>query len=237
MSINKIVDSGSYTTLPWVVRRHAARSVVDTCKLLALKGLIAGLDGNVSVRIPRGNSYKILVTPSGVRKEGLQEEDLVLTDADGVVSRRNPRDSGRKPTSEINMRCAVYHLRPDVGAVVHAHPPATVALTLAGVDLTKVWLPETVLALGRIGVADYATPTTRATADAVGELIRDHDVVLLPRHGTVTVGRDLEAAYSKQEALEHASRIIAMAMGVGVGRGRIEPLPESEVAKLFFLRG
>ncbi len=223
------------------IRHEQGPSMVEYCCLLAQKGLNGGLDGNLSWRVNLGDvkgggrgddrsndsRWGVLSTPSGVRKESLAIGDLVFTDHLGNVL----LPGSGPPTSEIAMHLGIYRKRADVQAVIHAHPPYSVALTMAQVDLSVVWLPETVFAIGTVGVAEYRTPTTLATAQAVEELIREHNVVVLPRHGTVAVGVDMEQAYSRTEALEHTSRIIALAMAAAPGL--IAPLPPDAVEELF----
>jgi L-fuculose-phosphate aldolase len=121
-----------------------------------------------------------------------------------------------------------FEVRPDVGAVVHAHPPWCVALTLAGVSLADPVLPEIVLTLGRVVTAPYARPSSPDGAGAIAGPIRYGDAVLLDRHGSVTVGATLTEAYNVLETVEHSARIIAAARQMGA----VTPLPEAEVAAL-----
>src|SRR5205085_11001776 len=114
-------------------------------------------------------------------------------------------------TSEFFTHLAVYEERPDVRAVIHAHPPMCTAITLAGIDMTLPLLPELVAAVGGVPTCRYATPGTREGADAVRIPIRDADAVLLDRHGAVTAGHTLLDAYHKMEKIEHAATILIAA--------------------------
>jgi L-fuculose-phosphate aldolase len=138
---------------------------------------------------------------------------LVIADADG-----NKVAGEGKVTSEFFTHLAAYEQRPDIEAVVHAHPPMATALTMAGLDMRAPLLPEVVMALGAVPCAPYSTPGSREGADAIRGLIREGDAVLLDRHGAVTVGADLLDAYYKMEKLEHAAHIILAAHGLGTPR-------------------
>ena len=193
--------------------------IVQVCRMLHRKNYLAATDGNVSVRL----GDRVLVTPSGVHK-GLMEANQVITvDLTGRVLRGEGR-----PTSEIRMHLLAYELRPDVGAVVHAHLPYATACTLAGIDLLEPILPEVVITLGGIPTAPYATPGSEEVPEAIREFIREYDAILLSRHGAMTVGRDVTDAYNKMEKLEHTARVMLAARL----QGAVTPLPAAEVEKL-----
>ncbi len=195
------------------------QEIVRVCRMLHRKNYLAATDGNVSVRL----GDRVLVTPSGVHK-GLMEANQVITvDLTGRVLRGEGR-----PTSEIRMHLLAYELRPDVGAVVHAHLPYATACTLAGIDLLEPILPEVVITLGGIPTAPYATPGSAAVPEAIREFLRDYDAILLSRHGAMTVGRDVTDAYNKMEKLEHTARVVLAARL----QGPVSPLPAAEVEKL-----
>jgi L-fuculose-phosphate aldolase len=195
------------------------REIVQVCRLLHRKNYLAATDGNVSVRL----GDRVLVTPSGVHK-GLMEADQIITvDLAGRVLLGEGR-----PTSEIRMHLLAYELRPDVGAVVHAHLPYATACTLAGIDLLEPILPEVVITLGGIPTAPYATPGSAAVPEAIREFIREYDAILLSRHGAMTMGRDVTDAYNKMEKLEHTARVVLAARL----QGPVSPLPAAEVEKL-----
>lgn len=188
------------------------------------KNMIAAYDGNISVRC--GNNC-ILTTPSGISKGFLNEDDLIVITSDGEKISGNG-----KPSSEIKMHLKVYQLRPDVHAVVHAHPPYCTALTLAGIPMDTPIIPEVVISLGSIPTAPYATPSTEEVPDSIAPFIRNHDAILLERHGSLTVGDTLSSAYFKQEKLEHTAHILHTAILAGT----IKPIPDKQVAKLLEIR-
>ncbi len=197
--------------------------LIRVCRMLHQKSLIAAMDGNVSVKFGDG----LLTTPSGVNKGFLEEDQLLLVDWHGRVVAGEGQ-----PTSELAMHLAVYRLRPEVEAVVHAHPPVATAFSIAGISLEDFVLPEVVMTLGVIPTAAYATPTTPEVPEAIRNLIRNHDALILERHGALTVGRDLMDAYNKMEKLEHAALIIFAALQLG----RVRRLPPREVEKLMQLK-
>jgi L-fuculose-phosphate aldolase len=198
------------------LRRH----LVAICHRMYRQGYIAAGDGNVSAKL---DDERILVTPSGFHKGFIGEDDLIVVDPHG----RKLKGS-HKPSSEFLMHEAAYALRPDVGAVVHAHPPLTVGLALAGVTLAQCVLSETCLVLGPILTAPYTTPTTEEVPRVLGPYLRQANAVVLDRHGAITVGRDLDEAYNRMEAMEHASKITHAARTIGP----LTPLPAPEVEKL-----
>lgn len=199
------------------------QTLVRICRMLHQKNLIAAMDGNVSVKCGDG----LLTTPSGVNKGYLEEDHLILVDWNGRVV-----EGEGQPTSEMAMHLAVYRLRPEVEAVVHAHPPLATAFSIAGISLEDFVLPEVVMTMGVIPTVSYATPTTAEVPESIRNLILKHDALILERHGALTVGRDLMDAYNKMEKLEHAALIIFSALQLG----RVRCLPPREVEKLLHLK-
>jgi L-fuculose-phosphate aldolase len=185
----------------------ARKQIVETCRKLHEQGLIAGAEGNVSTRVRAG---RILITPAGVAKADLRSRDLVSIDETGRA-----RGGARRPSTEIAMHLRVYRRRPDVRAIVHAHPPVATAFAVAGETFDSPVLPEVVLALGPIALVPYATPGTEALADELEPFADRHDVFLLSNHGATTVGPSLSVAYSRMESLEHSARILLAARLLG----------------------
>mgnify|MGYP000945618549 CR=1 FL=1 len=209
------------TDVPPRIDEPAAREqVVEACRRMHQQGLIAGGEGNVSVRL---SATRLLVTPSGVNKGFLEPSDLVVIDREG-----RPEVAGARVSTEVKVHLAAYRARPDIGAVVHAHPPTAIAFTLAGLSLDQRLVPESVVALGEIPTAAYATPSTADVALGIERLLRDHDVVMMERHGSVCVGANVLAACDRLESLEHTARISFLARSLGSP----VPLPADEVARL-----
>lgn len=204
--------------------------IVRVCRLLHEKGYVTATDGNVSVRL---SENRILCTPSGFSKGFLSPEQLVVTDWEGEkIPSYEPTHRDLKPTSEILMHLEAYRQRPDVGAVVHAHPPICVALSIAGISLAKCLLPEVVVTLGLIPTTEYATPSSAEGPGAIRDLIANHDALVLQRHGTLTVGQDPFDAYLKLEKVEYAAYVTLILHLLG----RETLLPPAEVAKLLRMR-
>lgn len=182
------------------------QEMIRVCRWLAHQNLVAATDGNLSAR----EGERLLVTPSGVNKLWVQARELIWVDLQG-----RPLAGESRPTSEILLHLEAYRVRPEIGAVIHAHPPVATALTLAGVSLLEPYLPEVVLTLGGIPTAPYATTGTPALAAAVRDLLPYYDAILLAQHGALTLGRDLRDAYNKMAKVEHAASIVWMAQLLG----------------------
>jgi L-fuculose-phosphate aldolase len=194
---------------------HSRREMVEVCRRLYDRGLLAGQDGNVSVRIA---ADRVLVTPAGMSKVDVRASDLVeLSIKDGhVVSSRGDREA----SSEVQLHLAVYAIRPDVRAVVHAHPPIATGFGVAGEGIDHPLLSELKYGTGTVPLVPYAPPGSEALADRAAEFLRSHDVVLLEHHGAVAVGPALLAAHQRMESLEHAARILLAARQVKRGANR-----------------
>jgi len=204
--------------------------IVRVCRLLHEKGYAVATDGNVSVRLSKN---RILSTPSGFSKGFLAPEQLVVTDLEGrKIPSHEPASRELEPTSELLMHLEAYRQRPDIGAVIHAHPPICVALSIAGISLARCLLPEVVVTLGLIPTAEYATPASAEGPGAIRDLIAKHDALIIQRHGTLTVGKDPFDAYLKLEKVEHLAHVTLILRQLG----RETPLSPAEVAKLLRMR-
>jgi L-fuculose-phosphate aldolase len=199
------------------------QEIVMICRMMHQKNLIAGLDGNVSVKC----GDHLLTTPSGVNKGFLRMDQIIMVDWEGRVVQGEGQ-----PTSEMAMHLAVYRLRSEIGAVIHAHPPVVTAFSIAGISLEEFILPEVVMSLGLVPTAAYATPTTSEVPESIQGLIERYDALILERHGALTVGQDLLDAYNKMEKLEHSALVILTALQLG----RVRLLPPQEVEKLIQLK-
>ncbi len=166
------------------------------------RGMVAANDGNFSVKI---NENEFLCTPTGISKGFMKPECICRIDARGQLLEEN---GGFRPSSEMKMHLRVYQERPDVGAVVHAHPPYATTFAAAGLELEQPILSEAVLTLGKVPVAKYGTPSTQEVPDAVAEYLQDYDAMLLANHGALTYGDSLMNAYYKMESVEFYARIL-----------------------------
>ncbi len=186
----------------------AAARIVAAGIRLAAHGLIAGAEGNLSVRLA---GDRILVTPSGRRKDELTVPDLVIV---GLGPEASPGDgaSDRRPTSDLAIHRAVYRARPDVGAIVHAHVPAAMALTLAGELPDPAVLPETALLLPRLPIVSFGAMgsqelAARIAAAFVAPPAPGPDAALLERHGAIAVGDTLDVAVDRMDLVDVLCRV------------------------------
>lgn len=197
------------------------KDILEVGKRLNERFFIASNDGNISARL---DEHSILITPTGINKGYLKEEQLIKCDLEG-----NKLSGDLEVTSEIKMHLAVYKNRKDINAIVHAHPPASTAFASTNLKLDEdIILPEAVFSLGKIGYCDYVTPSTLEVALSVEREIKDSEVLLLSNHGALTLGKDVLSAYYKMESLEMVSRIIMYTKILG----NPKVLNEEEVEKL-----
>lgn len=203
---------------------------------LGARGLISAGEGNLSVRL---DTDRLLVTPTGLRKDELTPGDLVLVWLDhperDAVSR-----TGRGPTSDLAIHLAVYAARPDIGAVAHAHLPAAMGLTLAGEVPDPAALPETALLLPRLPFLSLGIPGSAELAGRIAAALsepgeppeRQESAVLLERHGAVAVGRDPDHAVDRLELVEVLCRTWRDALLIRAARASLgivgEPSPGSQ---------
>lgn len=175
--------------------------ICDVCHKMWQLGWVAANDGNVSAKLPDGS---FMATPTGISKSFITPDKLVRIDADGNVLEA---EEGYRPSSEIKMHLRCYAERDDVGAVVHAHPPAATGFAVAHKSLDEYSMIETVIVLGSIPVTPYGTPSTYEVPDAIAPYLAEHDALLLMNHGALTVGADVITAYYRMETMELFAKI------------------------------
>jgi len=200
---------------------------LDICrigKMLHERSFVAGCDGNISVRL---GPDLVLCSPTALCKSMMEPEDLVLVDMKG-----NRKQGARRPSSELAMHLLFYSLRPQVRAVVHAHPPTATGFAASGISLEEPLVAEVVMSCGKIPLAHYGTPGTRELSESLEPLIPGNDALLMANHGAVTCGQDLLEAYMKMEAVEQYAKIALVARLLGPPT----PLPAEEIAKLLEAR-
>lgn len=205
-------------------QRQYRREIALFGQMLHQRGYVAATDGNLSVRL---DDKRILSTPTATSKGMLRPADMVVVDLDGrlLAGRHNV-------SSEIGMHLLIYRLRPDVRAVVHAHPPTATGFAAAGIALNQPLVCEVVIGLGSIPLANYGTPGTPELAEALEPLVAQYDAILMSNHGVVTYGDTLHRAYMKMETVEHFAQIALVTHLLG----RQQPLGESELEKLILAR-
>src|SRR6188508_3892145 len=207
------------------VEEQLRAEIVEAGRRMYSRGYVASNDGNISARL--GES-RLITTPKSVSKGFMTPDMMVIVDYEGK------KVSGdRDPSSELPMHLEIYRNRPDVNAVVHAHPPLATGFAVAGIPLTRAVLAEVVTTLGSIPIAEYGTPSTAELPAAVRKYIKAHDGMLLANHGAVTCGTDVMSAYYKMETIEHFAKISLVARLLG-GENLIS---REEVERLQGLRG
>ena len=204
--------------------REHRDDIIRIGRLMFDKEWIASNDGNLSVLL---DDQRILATPTGMCKGMMDADDLIILDRQG-----NKVCGRRECTTEINMHLTIYDLRPDVRAIVHAHPPTATGFATAGKALNLALLPEVVIALGCVPLAGYGLPGTSALTDPMRPYIPRHNALLMANHGAVCYGEDLFQAYFRMETVEHSARIQLVAEMLGGPK----VLPRGEVDKLLEAR-
>ncbi len=214
----------------------ATDRLIHAGRRLGARGLISAGEGNLSVRL---DADRLLVSPSGLRKDELAPDDLVVV-WPGHLERDPVSRSGRGPTSDLAIHLAVHAARPDIGAVVHAHLPAAMGLTLAGEVPDPAALPETALLLPRLPFLSLGIPGSAELAGRIAAALTEPgeppeplaSAVLLERHGAVVVGRDPDHAVDRLELVEVLCRTWRDALLIRAARASLgivnEPSPGSQ---------
>lgn len=198
--------------------------VVQVGRLVFDKGWVAANDGNITIRL---DDERILATPTGVCKGMMSTDDLILCNLEG-----DKLCGERERTSEMAMHLTIYRMRPDIRSVVHAHPPVATGFAVAGRALNLALLPEVVIGLGSVPLADYGLPGTPALTEGMLPYIPKYDTLLMANHGVVSYGEEVFQAFFRMETVEHFARITLVAELLGGPK----VLPRMEVQKLFDAR-
>ncbi|MBI4886537.1 MAG: class II aldolase/adducin family protein [Acidobacteria bacterium] len=207
------------------IEEQIRAEIVEAGRRLYARAYIASNDGNITARL---DDRRLVATPKSVSKGFMTPDMMVIVDYDG-----HKLAGERDASTELPMHLEIYRNRPDVNAVVHAHPPIATGFAVAGIPLTRAVLAEVITTLGSIPIVEYGTPSTSELPDAVRKYIRAHDGLLLANHGAVTCGSDVMAAYYKMETIEHFARISLVARLLG----REHLISREEVERLQGLRG
>ena len=201
-----------------------ATEIVRVCHRLYDRGLIAGAEGNVSARL---GPDVILATTAGMCKGDIDETHVVALSSDGRIL-----DPNRIPSTEIRMHLALYERRPDIAAVVHAHPPTATGFAVAGEDFMAPVLPELLSLIGPVPLIPYGQPGTDELPRRLAPFASGYDVFLLANHGATAVGKSLDEALHRMESLEQGAKIILAARQLG----RVNELPPESANALRDLR-
>lgn len=200
------------------------KDMIEVGRRTWLKGWVAANDGNFSVRL---SDNEILTTATGQSKGFLTPSLIVKVDRQGKLL-----EGDYQPSSEIQMHLLVYEKRPDVKAVCHTHPPYCTAHAVASQPLSECVLPEIVVTLGAVPLANYGTPSTPEIPESLLPYIENYDAFLLQNHGALTLGRDIFQAYYRMESIEHFAHILFLARGLGA----VNVLDQEQVEKLRQIR-
>lgn len=195
--------------------------IIDIARMLYERRMIFACDGNISMRVADGT---ILMTPSGWHKGFLTPDLMAQVTLDGEMLKGTP-------SSEIAMHLEVYRKCPEAKAVIHAHPPHAIAWSIAHPELKELpaeCMSEVILAVGRIPIAPFAMPGTAEMATHIRDLLPDHRVMVLARHGALSWGESLPEAFVGMERIESAAEILFRAALLG----GVNPLPASVVQSL-----
>ncbi|MDK2805149.1 MAG: L-fuculose-phosphate aldolase [Thermoanaerobacterium sp.] len=202
------------------------KQICEIGKRIYMNGFVAANDGNITVRI---GENEIITTPTGVSKGFMTPDMLLNINLNGEVLKSS---GDYKPSTEIKMHLRVYRERPDVKSVIHAHPPFGTGFAIVGIPLTKPIMPEAVISLGCVPIAEYGTPSTEELPDAVSKYLQNYDALLLENHGALTYGPDLISAYYKMESLEFYAKLTFISTLLGGPK----ELSDSQVQKLYEIR-
>ncbi|MEA3297512.1 MAG: class II aldolase/adducin family protein [candidate division Zixibacteria bacterium] len=205
---------------PFTVRK----AIADTGLQLYKRGMLAGTDGNLSVRL---DDDRIMITPTGASKGRLRPDDMVIVDVNG-----KHLQGQNKASSESAMHLFVYRSRSEVKACVHTHAPYATAFAVAGVSPGEDVLPEVIVSVGNIPLTDYAQPGTEEVWKSIAPHIETCNAFLLRNHGLLTIGRSLEEAFNRHEVVEHYTRILFLARQLG----NVEAIPSEDFVRLEAMR-
>lgn len=182
--------------------RKVREEICEIGRRMYGRRMVAANDGNISVRL---SGDVILCTPTGVSKGFMKPEQLCKTDLSGKVLEAA---EGFGPSSEVKMHLRVYQKRPDIKAVVHAHPIFATSFAVMGRTLDEPIMPEVIVNFGKVPLAPYGTPSTVEIPDAVEPFLRDYQAILLEHHGALTWAEDLLSAYMKMESVEFYAELL-----------------------------
>jgi len=186
---------------------NKAEDLAQFCKRLYQKEYIAGVEGNLSIRLDQN---RFIITPGGLNKGYIAADDMVICDRSGTRL-----EGAHDPSSEVKIHAAAYRYRSDVNAVCHAHPVYATSFSVAGVSFNEAVLPEFVVAVGIAPLVKYATPGSDRLAANLAEVVAKYDAFLLQAHGTVTLGASMMEAFNRTEMLERYARILFHTRRIG----------------------
>jgi L-fuculose-phosphate aldolase len=187
--------------------RHPRDEILETMERIYRSRMTTTSGGNLSIREDNGDVW---ITPARVDKGSLRREDIILVRPDGSI------DGKHRPSSELPFHQAIYAVRPDVRAIVHAHPVALVAFSICRRVPDTRLLRQSWRICGEVGFAPYALPGSPALGQNIAATFaRGFDCVVLENHGVVTAGGSLQQAFERFETLEFAAKTLIKASQLG----------------------
>lgn len=192
-----------------ILEETVKQQICEIGKRIYMNGFAAANDGNITVKI---SENEIIATPTGVSKGFMTPEMLLKVNRQGEVLSSNGL---YKPSSELKMHLRVYQDRPDVNAVVHAHPPYATGFAIAGIPLDRPISAEAVVTLGAVPLADFGMPSTNEIPESIAKYLPNYDAILLANHGALSYGVDLLSAYYKMESLEFYAKMTFISTQLG----------------------
>jgi L-fuculose-phosphate aldolase len=213
---------------PFATERDLRQAILEAGRLCYASGLMLSNNGNISVRL---GDDKIVITPAGLCKGRMDSEDLLVIDLAGNILKVDHRRK-RRISSETPMHLEAYRQRPDIRAIIHAHPSYATALTVADIPFPTDILPEVLEGLGPVPTTRFAIPSSEDVALAIRDLIKEHNAVLIRNHGAIAVGHDLDQALNYMERLETVATTLVMAYAIG----KVNRLPKEITEPLLELR-
>ena len=186
---------------------HPADQLVMFMQRIYDKGLTTMSGGNLSIRDSDGNVW---ITPGSIDKGTLTRKDIICVHPDGSM------EGPHKPSSELPFHLSVYKMRPDLNAVLHAHPPALVAFSIVRKTPNLDMLPTVRNICKDIQIATYDVPGSQALADQIGKVFaRGCDLALLENHGICVGAEDMFTAFQRFETINYAAQLEILATKLG----------------------
>ena len=186
---------------------HPADLLVLFMQRIYDKGLTTTSGGNLSIMDHEGN---IWITPAAVDKGTLTPKDMVCVHPDGTW------EGIHRPSSELPFHRSIYHLRPDLKAVLHAHPPALVSFSIVRKVPRLDLIPSIGPVCGHAQVAAYAVPGSEELGKNIGKVFADGcDIAILENHGVCIGAPDLATAYCRFETLNYTAQLEILAAKLG----------------------
>jgi L-fuculose-phosphate aldolase len=202
------------------MKRKIKEDIALVGKRLYERRLNGGYGGNISVR----DGDVIYITPTGVPKDILEYSEILVMDFKGNII-----EGEGKPSSEMLFHIILYKERPDVNAIIHAHPPLATGFAIARHPITEAVHEEAAIILGKVPVIPYEITSSKELAKSVGEAFKNANAVLLANHGAITAGDTLEKAFRRMEELENLCEMLLVADALGGAK----KIPLKKLFKLF----